>query len=94
LAEIRLCAAEGYCGPRPPTAPLPEHRIHLAVLIGEVKADPVLAATILRQAHIQGGAASGMANIQTACASLGEEQVLPDMNRVAPFLPMFVTATV
>jgi putative nucleotidyltransferase with HDIG domain len=75
LAEIRRCVAQGYCGSRPSTTPLSDRHLPLSDLMREVKADPVLAIGILRQFNITGSTTPGMADIETACARLGEEQV-------------------
>jgi putative two-component system response regulator len=75
LAEIRRCAVLGDCGPRPSTAPPAGHRIAFNDLVDEVKADPVLAISVLRQANMKGDAASSVGDIRTACIMLGEEQV-------------------
>jgi len=73
LAEIRRCIALGYWGPRPSTNPLPDPRLPLAALVREVKADPLLAASVLRYANANCDAVSGTADIWTACAQIIQE---------------------
>jgi putative nucleotidyltransferase with HDIG domain len=75
LGEIRRCLTIGYWGPRPSTNPLPNLRLPLAALVREVKADPLLAASVLRYSNANCDAVSGTADIWTACAQIVQEQV-------------------
>ena len=75
LGEIRRCLTIGYWGPRPSMNPLPNPRLPLAELVREVKADPLLAASVLRYSNANCDAVSGTADIWTACAQIIQEQV-------------------
>lgn len=71
LAEISRCVALGHWGPRPSTSPLPDAGMPLAALVREVKADPVLAANVLRYSNADScDAVSGAADIRAACVKL------------------------
>jgi HD-like signal output (HDOD) protein len=78
LAEIRQTIAQVSCwDARPATTRTArdDNRMPLGDLINEIKLNPVMAARALRQANLNAGVETRTADIETACARLGEEGV-------------------
>ena len=74
LAQIRRSIAQGECGGRLSATSLSINNLEYADLMRDVEAEPVIAARILREANI-GANGAPTANLETACARLGEARV-------------------